>query len=958
MRRLLTAAAVALLVAGCSSSDPAPFRPGTESFTSSPPGGAIFGAAAPGGDAAAPTPTGPTGPAAPTAEGGDATSSTRAVEEADVYARAGSTLYVLNAYRGLQIVDLSDLAAPKLVGRSPVGGVPVDLYVRDGVAFVLTRDRVEYAVDPASGALRAWTGSKLWAVDVANPASPQVLAELPIEGTLSATRIVGDVLYVVSDRRSSWNGYGLPMPIAGGVGAAEVDPARDTVIVASIDLSDPRAPRPVQVLPFPATGWESHANVTSERITLSFAGWDQGGPVTRFRAIDISDPRGALELGAEASAAGLARDRWGLDFDAATGLFRAVVSNGWNDGARLHVFRWPTVGAPEAASSLALDVAESLTASRFDGSRVYAVTALSMDPLWVIDASDPLHPFVAGHLEMPGQLDHIEPRGDRLVALGHTNEAGGRFRLHVSLIDVANPARPTQLDREIFGPDSGWVPAARDDFRKVFLVLDPPAAGAEGLVVVPYQGWSSTSYAWTGGTQLLSFGRDALALQGFLAHAGDLERAFPVADRKLAALSDAQLQTIDATDLASPVELAHIDLARPVLDLEVVNGAAVIAAGDGWRSGVEVVVTPVSDPDAATPLARLPLQARTARLFSDGDVVWAIATDWQGGGSLRAVDVSNPAQPRARGSAEVPAGAGEGGWWWGGMSDAVLVGKFLAVHQRNGWCGTGCEPKVLVFDLGNPDAPRLAATIPIPGASWLGGLVAAGSSVWAVHYDWVNAGVWDRVRYFADRIELSGGTPRLTASVNIPGMLVAATDDGHLYTWETVWPQQDVAVGSAASPAGPTVATPSTWLHALTLTSRGTASLVASRELAGYGSGFVVEDGLAYGLVTDYRRAWNEPRTELAAVRLATLDVLSRQSIERGWASLVAVAGGKLFLQSGWPAQELLVYGTGPNGPTFEQSITAPGWPSDVEVSGGNAYVAAGPYGVTVIPLAGVSSTP
>ena len=94
------------------------------------------------------------------------------------------------------------------------------------------------------------------------------------------------------------------------------------------------------------------------------------------------------------------------------------------------------------------------------------------------------------------------------------------------------------------------------------------------------------------------------------------------------------------------------------------------------------------------------------------------------------------------------------------------------------------------------------------------------------------------------------------------------------------------------------------------------------------------------------------------AATLDPLNVVSAQSTGRGWANLVAATGGKLFLQSGWPSQELLVYRTGPSGPVFEQGIRAPGWPSDIAVAGGKAYVAAGPYGVTVIPLGGVSSTP
>ena len=53
------------------------------------------------------------------------TSSTRTVEETDLYRLEGDRLYYLNAYRGLMVFDVSDVDAPKLLGRSPIYGSPV-----------------------------------------------------------------------------------------------------------------------------------------------------------------------------------------------------------------------------------------------------------------------------------------------------------------------------------------------------------------------------------------------------------------------------------------------------------------------------------------------------------------------------------------------------------------------------------------------------------------------------------------------------------------------------------------------------------------------------------------------------------------------------------------------------------------------------------------------------------------
>jgi len=120
------------------------------------------------------------------------------------------------------------------------------------------------------------------------------------------------------------------------------------------------------------------------------------------------------------------RDRCGMDYDAGTGLFRAVLDSGLNAGAALQI--WSSPGPLEATpvSRLAVPVRETLTAARFDGTRVYLVTAMRIDPLWVVDAGDPAHPVIAGELTMPGQLDFLEPmEGHNTAEFTLSPTAGG-----------------------------------------------------------------------------------------------------------------------------------------------------------------------------------------------------------------------------------------------------------------------------------------------------------------------------------------------------------------------------------------------------------------------------------------------------------------------------------------------------------------------------------------------------
>src|SRR5262249_19886747 len=97
----------------------------------SPPG--TPGRAMEGDTASADRPASPGGRPAP----GPAASPDRTIEESDIYKLAGSNLFVLNRYRGLQVLDLADLDHPRLIGRAPIFGYPKEMYVRGDRAYVI-----------------------------------------------------------------------------------------------------------------------------------------------------------------------------------------------------------------------------------------------------------------------------------------------------------------------------------------------------------------------------------------------------------------------------------------------------------------------------------------------------------------------------------------------------------------------------------------------------------------------------------------------------------------------------------------------------------------------------------------------------------------------------------------------------------------------------------------------------
>lgn len=117
----------------------------------------------------------------------------------------------------------------------------------------------------------------------------------------------------------------------------------------------------------------------------------------------------------------------------------------------------PNARRPEALGK----VGEQLYASRFVGSRAYLVTYRLTDPLYVLDLADATDPKVAGELQVSGYSDYLFPLSDTLLlgvgkeAVADGSSGDGRFAWYqgvkLSLIDVANPAKPIESARSIVG---------------------------------------------------------------------------------------------------------------------------------------------------------------------------------------------------------------------------------------------------------------------------------------------------------------------------------------------------------------------------------------------------------------------------------------------------------------------------------------------------------------------------
>ena len=125
---------------------------------------------------------------------------------------------------------------------------------------------------------------------------------------------------------------------------------------------------------------------------------------------------------------------------------------------------------------------ERIYSVRYIADRAYVVTFRQVDPLYVVDLSNPRKPAVLGELKIPGYSAYLHPVGDGLlVGIGRDADDTGRIRgAKVSLFDVSDPANPAEMENWTL-PDAN---SAVEWDHRAFLWWAP-----EQLMILPVSSW-------------------------------------------------------------------------------------------------------------------------------------------------------------------------------------------------------------------------------------------------------------------------------------------------------------------------------------------------------------------------------------------------------------------------------------------------------------------------------------
>ena len=488
----------------------------------------------------------------PEAAGGD---ESREVVESDIWRLQGDRLFFFNQYLGLQLIDVADPDLPVITGTLKMPASGEQMYVLDDShALLLVHDNCRYWSADAE--------SRLVIVRVVD-GQPEELSSVPVQGRILESRLVGSALYLATQSYRSFEVW-------------DEEPGRAVTqwewgtTVRSYDLADPEDPVENQEHWIPGSGHVIHA--TSDYLFVSTTGRSGNWWRSQVELIDISSPDGELAPLSRIRPAGRVHDKFKMNVHGDTFTVISEV-NSRPRVTRLETYDLSTPEEPEFLGSVDVGKNERLYATRFDGQKAYIVTFFQIDPLWIVDLTDPSEPTVSGELEVPGWSTYIQPLGDRLLSIGIDDVDG--FRVAVSLFDVRDPSRPGLLSRVPLGQNNSWSEANNDE--KAFGFIEET-----GLIMVPFSAYGREEVR--SGVQLIELENDKLTLRGLIEDDVTPRRTTSYRDRILS-ISGKSLLTVDATDRDDPQVVSDLTLSWSV-DRTFVSGDYLVelTRGNRWSN--------------------------------------------------------------------------------------------------------------------------------------------------------------------------------------------------------------------------------------------------------------------------------------------------------------------------------------------------------------------------------------
>jgi len=448
------------------------------------------------------------------------------IDEADVVKTDGTYIYQIAGNKVL-ITRAWPASSLKIAHELELEGFsPSTLYLDDDrlVVIGMQAEKMEADANNDDAARHMimpilWQNTRVLVYDISDMNNITLSRDIAIDGYNATSRKKGDYIYLVNSRYVGWlmDGEEPVRPwykdSAAGDEKTEIDfddiryfpdvALDDYVIFAALDLKGGKLEVDTYL------GWAQHMYMSHENLFLAMTDWTD---TTVFK-FDVDGLN--LNYVGSGTVAGTPLNQFSMDEH--NGYFR-IATTDYSDWENTNNALYVLDGSMKVVGQIK-DIApgERIYSARFMGDKGYLVTFETVDPLFVIDLSNPRDPKILGELKIPGFSNYLHPLDDNhLLGIGQDTRVqsyeGREFvttkGIKLAIFDVSDVNNPREKHVELIGSSGSWSEALYD--HKAVFYHDGVLAFSASVTE------ETNSHDWN----------YSLAFSGALFYDVDLERGF------------------------------------------------------------------------------------------------------------------------------------------------------------------------------------------------------------------------------------------------------------------------------------------------------------------------------------------------------------------------------------------------------------------------------------------------
>jgi len=436
------------------------------------------------------------------------------VDEGDIVKTDGTYLYIVNNQRVriVRAVPATNMDEVASIDFEDSNFIPTDLYVEGNRLIVLGSSwnqggpvhimdstgspQVEKMASPM-----IWPGpsyntqkAQVRIYDISDKNDPELARKVSFDGNTVSSRRIGDKLYVVINQSPMY--WGGPLPLSnvkeddilprfsdsangdvekavancGDVAILPHVPSPQYLVVGVIPVNDKNKAVETEVVLGSAENIYASLNNIFVATTEWSYHWEKDSSTssqkTNVYRFEYEDD--GINLESQGTVDGRILNQFSMDEHESNFRIATTIDNWTGTGNKssnnLFVLN---MSLDQVGEITDIAPGETIYSVRFMGNRAYMVTFKRVDPLFVIDTSDPRNPKILGKLKIPGYSDYLHPYDENhLIGFGkEVDESIDADKVHdddavyytavlgmkLALFDVTDVSNPKEMYKVVIG---------------------------------------------------------------------------------------------------------------------------------------------------------------------------------------------------------------------------------------------------------------------------------------------------------------------------------------------------------------------------------------------------------------------------------------------------------------------------------------------------------------------------